>query len=72
MFLREHCSKKRKQSKVLLAILGVLSGILCGLYGVGVLLGAYVSSKVLDGKIVKKAVIVMLVVSGVTLIINNI
>ena len=30
-----------KQSKFLLILIGILSGILCGLYGVGALLGAY-------------------------------
>ncbi len=131
MLLREFQTKKAKQSKLVLGIVGVLSGLLCGLYGVGALLGAYVnrvtddsssfkanicvvflventfriilyaawgiitfgilkqavilmplmivglvlgmlSSKVLNEKIVKKIVIVMLIVSGIALIINNI
>ncbi|MBQ9700195.1 MAG: sulfite exporter TauE/SafE family protein [Lachnospiraceae bacterium] len=130
MLLREFQSKKMKQSKVVLGIIGVLSGLLCGLYGVGALLGAYVnrvtddsssfkanicvvflventfrivlyaiwgiitfdiikqalvlvplmliglflgiySGKYLNEKIVKKIVIIMLVVSGVALIMNN-
>ena len=130
MLLREVRTKKIKQSKVLLSIIGVLSGLRCGLYGVGALLGAYVSrvtddsssfkanicvvflaentfriilytlwgiitpsvweqavllapvmlivlmlgmvsGKVLDEKIVKKIVIVMLVVSGVALVGNG-
>lgn len=131
MLLRERVKKKAKESKTVLGIIGILSGILCGLYGVGALLGAYVgrvtddtkafranicvvflventlriilyavvgiitsnilkqavllvpfmllglflgikSSKVLDDKLVKKLVIVMLIVSGVALIVNNI
>lgn len=131
MLLRERTKKKGKESKVVLGIIGILSGVLCGLYGVGALLGAYIgrvtddtksfkanicvvflventfrvilyavleiitldvlkqavillpfmllglflgmkSSKVLDEKIVKKVVIVMLIVSGVALIMNNI
>lgn len=131
MFLREFQSKKVKQSKHMLAIIGILSGLLCGLYGIGALLGAYVnrvtdnshsfkanicivflventfriilyavwgiitfdilkhavalvpcmliglalgilSSKVLDENLVKKIVIVMLIVSGVALVGNNI
>ncbi len=32
----------KKQSKLMLAIIGILSGILCGLFGVGALLAAYV------------------------------
>lgn len=130
MLLRELRPGKGKQSKVVLTIIGLLSGVLCGLYGIGALLGAYVnrvtddsrafkanicvvffventfrivlysiwgiitldilrqvlmllpfvliglilgmlSSKVLDEKIVKRIVIVMLMVSGVALIINS-
>ncbi|MDD6033036.1 MAG: sulfite exporter TauE/SafE family protein [Oscillospiraceae bacterium] len=48
MLLREHQTKKMKQSKIMLGIIGILSGLLCGLYGVGALLGAYVS-RVTDG-----------------------
>ncbi len=130
MLLREFQTQKVKQSKVVLGVIGILSGLLCGLYGVGALLGAYVnrvtddsrafkanicivflventfriilyavwgiitfdivkqavilmplmlvglalgmlSGKVLDEKIVKKIVIVMLMVSGVALVINS-
>lgn len=130
MILRELRPGKGKQSKVVLTVIGLLSGVLCGLYGIGALLGAYVnrvtdnsrafkanicvvffventfrivlysiwgiitldilrqvlmllpfvliglilgmlSSKVLDEKIVKRIVIVMLMVSGVALIINS-
>lgn len=130
MLLRELQTKKVKQSKVILVTIGVLSGLLCGLYGIGALLGAYVnrvtddsrafkanicvvflientfrivlyviwgiitfdiikqavilvpcmliglllgmfSGKVLDEKIVKKLVIVMLIISGVALVINS-
>lgn len=59
----------------MLGIIGILSGVLCGLYGVGALLaGLYLgmaSSKVLDEKVVKKLVIVMLILSGVALVVNN-
>ncbi len=130
MLLREFQTDKIKQSKVVLGIIGVLSGLLCGLYGIGALLGAYVnrvtddsssfkaniclvffaentfriilyglwgiitfdivwqvgilipfmliglvlgmvSGKFLDEKIIKKLVIVMLVISGIALILNN-
>lgn len=43
MLLRELRPQKGKQSKVVLTIIGILSGILCGLYGIGALLGAYLS-----------------------------
>lgn len=130
MLLREFQAKKVKQSKVVLGMIGILSGILCGLYGIGALLGAYVnrvtddsssfkanicvvflventfriilytlwgivtfdiikqavvlfplmlvglalgilSDKVLNEKIVKKIVIIMLMVSGIVLIVNS-
>ena len=130
MLLREFQTKKMKPSKVVLVMIGVLSGLLCGLYGIGALLGAYInrvtdnsssfkanicvvffventfriilyaiwgiitldimkqavvlvpcmliglalgmfSGKVLDEKIVKKLVIVMLIISGVALVINS-
>lgn len=130
MLLREFQTKKIKQSKVVLGIIGVLSGLLCGLYGIGALLGAYInrvtddsssfkanicvvflventfrivlyglwgiitfdivkqaiilipfmliglvfgmlSGKFLDEKVIKTLVIIMLIISGVALIINN-
>jgi uncharacterized membrane protein YfcA len=130
MLIRELQKKKIKQSKLALYTIGVLAGIICGLFGVGALLSAYVgrvtedsstfkanmcsvfcventlrlvlyivwgiitlesikqalilapfmllgmflgmkSGSVLDEKIVKKAVIVMLIISGVALIITS-
>lgn len=129
MFFHEK-SKKSKESKILLAIIGVISGVLCGLYGIGALLAAYMgrvtdnsqsfkanicvvfiventfriimylttgiitfvslkqalllspfmllglfvgikSSSVLDEKLIKKIVIIMLIISGVALVIQN-
>ena len=43
MRLRELRQKKVRQSRAALVIVGVLSGLLCGLYGVGALRGAYMS-----------------------------
>lgn len=43
MLLREAQKKKMRQSKAVMCVIGVLSGLLCGLYGVGALLGAYIS-----------------------------
>lgn len=130
MFFREKQRRKLKQSKLVLGFIGILSGILCGLYGIGALLAAYIgrvtdnsssfkanicfvfiaentfriimygvmgiltpeifkqavilvpfmllglflgmrSSKILDEKIVKKLVIIMLIVSGGALVWNN-
>ena len=130
MLIRELQQKKIKQSKFALYTIGVLAGIICGLYGVGALLSAYVgrvtednssfkanmcsvfcventlrlvlyiawgiitlesakqalilapfmlaglflgmaSSKVLNEKAVKKAVIIMLIISGAALVITS-
>ena len=42
MLWRTGREKRTKQSKTVLMVIGVLSGVLCGLYGIGALLGAYV------------------------------
>lgn len=47
MLLRERMGGKAKGSPALLAAIGVLSGLLCGLYGIGALLAAYMS-RVID------------------------
>lgn len=131
MFFREYQKEHKKTSPVILAVIGILSGILCGLFGIGALLAAYVSrttennsqfkgnmcvvflventfriilysvtgiltpvifksallllpfmliglaagiflSKKISEKIVKKIVIILLVLSGLSLVINNI
>ena len=131
MYLRETKSLKFKESKVLLLIIGILSGVLCGLFGVGALLAAYIgrvsgtsnefkanisavfivdnlfrlilysvlgiitlssikqaaillpfvliglftgikSATIIDEKIVKRIVIVLLIISGVMLILKSI
>ena len=123
-------NKKSGGSKIVLVLTGIISGLLCGLYGVGALLAAYVSrvaenshefkanicvvfvventiriilyaatgiltlavlkrvvilipfmlaavflgmksSSVLNEKVIKKIVIVLLILSGIVLIINN-
>lgn len=43
MLLRERTSAKRELPKAAGAVTAVLSGLLCGLYGIGALLGAYMS-----------------------------
>ena len=42
MLLRERNTGKTQESNAMLALIGLLSGVLCGLYGVGALLGAYI------------------------------
>jgi uncharacterized membrane protein YfcA len=43
MLLRERQKEKRKSSRLLLAIIGIISGMLCGLFGIGAFLVAYIS-----------------------------
>lgn len=130
MLLRDDSKPRMKESKLMLAIIGILSGILCGIFGVGALLAAYISrvtgnseefkanicavfiadntfriilysvigvitmeslkqaavmlpfmltglflgmksSQILDEKIIKKAVVILLILSGIVLIVKN-
>ena len=43
MLLRERKGGRARGSKALLVAIGLLSGLLCGLYGIGALLAAYMS-----------------------------
>lgn len=43
MLLREYRKRSYATSSLILSIIGITAGILCGLYGIGVLLPAYVS-----------------------------
>ena len=43
MLSREYSKKRLRSSNLVLAIIGVTAGVLCGLFGVGALLAAYVS-----------------------------
>jgi uncharacterized membrane protein YfcA len=43
MLLRERQKHKKKTSKATLALIGIISGILCGLFGIGAFLVAYIS-----------------------------
>ena len=131
MFCRENGIIKSKGSKIVLMIIGIASGVLCGLFGVGALLAAYVgrttdttdefkanisavfiventfrivlysilgvitlsslkqsvlmmpfvliglflgmkSSQIMDDKVVKRIVIVLLIISGIVLIAKNV
>lgn len=43
MLTREYANKNTGTSRAMLGIIGILAGILCGMFGVGALLAAYVS-----------------------------
>lgn len=71
MLFREMMSGKNgagqseeKGSKIVLAIIGVLSGILCGLYGIGALLGAYIGRVTKDTASFKANICIVFVVEN--------
>ncbi len=64
MLLRELSQKKAKNSKVLLTVIGILSGFLCGLYGVGALLGAYIGRTTDDLKSFKANICTVFIIEN--------
>lgn len=50
MLWREHSQKRIRPSKLFLVVIGVSGGMLCGLFGVGALLAAYVSRVTKDSR----------------------
>ena len=69
MLLRSRNTAGLKQSKVVLAIIGILSGVLCGLYGVGALLGAYISRVTDDSHSFKANICTVFVIENILRII---
>lgn len=53
LFFRERTKKKKKQNKIIFWIISIISGLLCGLYGIGALVAAYVSRVTDDSKALK-------------------
>ena len=53
-----------KQAKFLLILIGILSGILCGLYGVGALLGAYLGKVTNDSHSFKANICTVFVIEN--------
>ena len=53
-----------KQSKFLLILIGILSGILCGLYGIGALLGAYLGKVTNDSHSFKANICTVFVIEN--------
>lgn len=64
MLLREMSTKKWKESKILLGIIGILSGIICGLFGIGAPLGAYIGKTTDDTQSFKANIGVIFVVEN--------
>lgn len=69
MLLRSRNTAGLKQSKVVLVIIGIFSGVLCGLYGVGALLGAYISRVTDDSHSFKANICTVFVIENVLRII---
>lgn len=64
MLLREIRPGRMKQSKAGLVFIGILSGLLCGLYGIGALLGAYVSRVTEDSHAFKANICIVFLVEN--------
>ncbi|SFC49064.1 sulfite exporter TauE/SafE family protein [Butyrivibrio sp. YAB3001] len=64
MFFREIAGKKKEQSKLLFTVIGVLSGFLCGIYGVGALLGAYIGRTTNDSKAFKANICTVFIIEN--------
>ena len=75
MLLREYQKRKQKSSRPVLFIIGIVSGLLCGMYGIGAFLAGLLigmlAAKYTDDRIVKRIIIVMLMLSGISLILSN-
>ena len=64
MLVRDLADKKGKGSKALLALVGVASGILCGIYGIGALLGAYIGRVTEDTRAFKANICLVFIVEN--------
>ena len=64
MLLRELLNKKTEGSKILLLLIGVVSGILCGMYGIGALLGAYLGRVTEDTRAFKANICLVFIVEN--------
>ena len=62
MLLRELRPGKARPSRLALGIIGILSGLLCGLYGIGALISAYVSRVTDDSRAFKANICVVFAV----------
>lgn len=64
MLLRELLNKKTEGSKILLLLIGIVSGILCGMYGIGALLGAYLGRVTEDTRAFKANICMVFIVEN--------
>ena len=64
MLLRERHAGRTQESRGMLALIGLLSGVLCGLYGVGALLGAYIGRVAKDARAFRANICVVFLVEN--------
>lgn len=62
--LRDKLTKKGEPSKAMMLMIGVVSGLLCGLYGVGALITAYLSRVIDDSRAFKANLCLVFLVDG--------
>lgn len=65
MLWREYTQKRVRPSKLFLVLIGVSGGMLCGLFGVGALLAAYVSRAAKDSREFKANISLVFLVNNV-------
>lgn len=65
MFFREYRSKKAKESRAVLAAVGILSGILSGMYGIGAMMAAYVGRVTEDSREFKANMCAVFIVENI-------
>ncbi len=64
MLSREYSGKKARATKPALVIIGLAAGVLCGLFGVGALLAAYISRVTEDGSSFKANISAVFIVDN--------
>ena len=64
MLTREHGKKRVRSSRPVLAIIGVTAGVMCGLFGVGALLAAYVGRATETGSAFKANISAVFIVDN--------
>lgn len=64
MFLREYSKTRVHSSRLILGIIGITAGMLCGLFGVGALLAAYVSRVTENGSSFKANISAVFIVDN--------
>lgn len=65
MLSREYSGKHMQSSRLALVIIGVAAGVLCGLFGVGALLAAYVNRVTEDGSSFKANISAVFIVDNI-------